>query len=120
MLGWLDDLLLPVVIESHGPGNRLFEEKFHGRRMILWKNGDKGFGIPWPWFPRNVTVYGIGRERENVHIWFVGQPKGQEEMSWRDLILAVGRKQKILTPIAEQMAEEIAKPLAIAVFTTAG
>ncbi len=115
---WLEDLVQPVVIVTDGPENSAFTEVFQDHRLIVWKKGCERRDKPWPWFPQNVSIYGIGRPGEKVHIWFAGQPVGQEEASWRDLMLAVGRGKKLLTPVAEQMAAEIVKPVNVAVFTT--
>ncbi len=118
---WLEELVVPVVIESRGPEDQTFANKFKHHSMIVWRRShDTSFSGLWPWFPQNIDMYGIGRESENVHTWFVGHPVGQEEISWRDLILAVGRQQKILTPVAQQMIQEIVNPLTIAVLTTPG
>ncbi len=117
-LPWLDNLMQPVHIMQYGQGNPAFIQQFADNEWIFWEMVDKLPDIVWPWFPQHLPVYGIAQEDSAAHIWFVGEPIGQEESSWRDLVLAVGRGQKLLTPMTENIVDSIGEIVHVAVFTT--
>ncbi len=114
---WLDDLVLPVQITVKGAGDAQFLKAMEADNIGVQSACDD-FSAPWPWLPTNIPFYGLQKPGNPAQIWFVGEPSGQEVQSWRDLVLAIGREQRMLTPMAESAVEQIDKEVPVAVFTT--
>jgi alkyl hydroperoxide reductase subunit AhpF len=114
---WLEDVMLPVTITVAGSADPQFLLAMQAENIEVNISQSTG-PAPWPWFPAEAVLYGLAKAGTQPHIWFVGEPTGQEERSWRDLVLAIGRQQRILTPMAESAVDEVNRPVRVAVFTT--
>lgn len=75
----------------------------------------------WDWYPRHLPHYGLAPEESDTpRIWFAGVPEGQERTVFETLIMTMGRRQRLLSPLTESAADRIDWPLSAAVLTTPG
>lgn len=118
MAAWLHQVIQPVHIVGYACEKSSFTQQFANHKLISFRETDDFPLVPWEWFPHGIESYGIGLDGAVPRLWFIGEPRGQEETSWRDLVLAVGRGQKILTPMTEALIDGISRVIKVAVLTT--
>ncbi|MCY0908072.1 hypothetical protein [Sulfobacillus sp. hq2] len=111
---WIQEVALPVTLVHNARGDERFITAMSGDNM-LWRAKEPP--VAWDWLDPTVAYYGIGPENAEPSVWFVGEPIGQEERSWKDLVMAVGRQQRLLTPMTESIVDAIRQPVRVAVFT---
>ncbi len=116
-LDWMDDIALPITLVHIGHDDGEFIHAMSGQN-ITWESRQALPSLPWDWLPDGVPIYGIADAGSEPAVWFVGEPAGQEERSWHDLVLAIGRQQRILTPMTESVVDGVVDALRIAVLTT--
>lgn len=110
--------MFPVYIQTVGIGTPKGPD---ADNVVVVPTASLEWEPPWDWYPCQLPQWGISAASEETpRAWFAGEPQGQELRVWENLVMAVGRKQRILSPLTEEIIQRVQKPVRMAILTTPG
>ncbi len=73
--------------------------------------------VPWSWYPRNLPHWGLGLPGERPRLWFAGRPRGLEWDTFTEMVVALSRGRRIVSPLVQEALGRQKESISLAVLT---